>query len=265
MQTQDKDRTKPTTQDKQEVSVSTALDWPPGLLISKKENIGVSIADDLAVVLTKEAFEQLIGWAYSTAREISCLGSVSREGNRFIIEQFYLLKQSGSSASTELDQSALAELMEQLITEGKREEAQRIKCWAHSHPNMEPFWSKVDDSTCRLLVNDYLVSIVIGKNFAILCRIDIAAPIPVVFDNIPVVYQIPKDKLPIAKYAEEVRSAVSEKTFSFSKTENEETREQDRFVPTPYCGYCGNWHDEGECPLADPDQWPHIGEDDFMF
>jgi len=87
MQTQNKDKTKSKTEEKPEVIVNAIPNWPTGLIISKNENMGVSVAKDLAVVLTKNAFEQLFGWAYSTPREISCLGSVLREGNRFIIDQ----------------------------------------------------------------------------------------------------------------------------------------------------------------------------------
>lgn len=266
MQAQDKDKSKSKTEEKPKRIVNTIPDWPTGLIISKNENINVSIAEDLAVVLAKNAFEQLFGWAYSTSREISCLGSVYRDGNRFLIERFYLLKQSGSSVGTELNQLAVAELVEQLIRDGKREEAQSVKCWAHSHPNMDAFWSNVDDSTCRLLVSDYLISIVVGSNFAIRCRLDIAAPVPVVLDNIPVLYQIPKDKLSMDKYAEQVRSTFSEKVISFPGRDKEQTQEQDKFIPTSYCGYCGNWHAEGECPLGDVENWPQVLDDsDFMF
>lgn len=266
MQTQDKNKAKPQTEEKPKVTFNAIPNWPTGLIISKNESMGVSVAEDLSVVLTKNAFEQLFGWAYSTPREISCLGSVKREGNRFIIDRFYLLKQSGSSTGTELDQTSMAELVERLIAEGKREEAGRIKCWAHSHPNMDVFWSKVDDDTCRLLVNDYLISIVVSNNFTLRCRIDIATPVPVVLDNVPVLYQMPKDKLQMDKYAEEVRSTVSQKAFSFSGIGKDQNQEQDKLVPETYCGYCGNWHAEGECPLGAPENWPEVLDDsDFMF
>lgn len=269
MQTQDKDKTKEKKQSKTEATVNKIPDWPVGLSIPNSEKLSVSIAEDLAVVLTRNAFEQLFGWAYSTSKEISCLGSVHRDGSRFFIDKFYLLKQSGSSAGTELDQDAIAELMEQLITEGKTDEAQRIKCWAHSHPNMEAFWSKVDDSTCQLLVNDYLISIVVGSNFAIRCRVDIAAPLPLALDNVPILYEIAKEGLPMERYAEEVQNTVSEKAFVLTQTEKKQDTEQDtehiQYIPTSYCGYCGNWHGEGDCPLGDPENWPEIDDDDFMF
>jgi len=265
MQTQDKEKEKPQTKELPIITHNAAPDWPAGIVVSKKESIGVSISKDLAVILTDNAFEQLFGWAYSTPREISCLGSVSRDGNRFIIEKFYLLKQSGTSASTELDELAIASFLEQLIAEGRKEEASRIKCWAHSHPNMEAFWSKTDDETCRLLVNDYLISIVISNNFIVRCRIDITAPLPVVFDNIPVLYQIPQDKSVMDKYADEVRNAVQEMVISFPTKDNKQVQ-QNESVPASYCGYCGDWHPEGQCPLQLGEQWPvEYDEDDFMF
>lgn len=268
MQTQDRDITKEEKEQKSKTTINKVPDWPVGLSIPNSQKLSVSIAEDLAVVLTKNAFEQLFGWAYSTSKEISCLGSVHRNGNRFFIDKFYLLRQSGSSACTELDQDAIAELIEQLLAEGKADEAKRIKCWAHSHPNMEAFWSKVDDSTCQLLVNDYLISIVVGNNFAVCCRIDIAAPFPITLDSVPVLYEIPREGLPMEVYAAQVRNVVSERVFTFDKKDekqNEHDKKQAGYVPISYCGYCGYRHADGECPLADAESWPNIDNDDFMF
>lgn len=268
MQTQDKDKAKSVAQEKPKTTINKILDWPLGLFLPNSQKLSVSVAEDLTVIFTRNAFEQLFGWAYSTSKEISCLGSVHRDGNRFFIDKFYLLRQSGSSACTELDQDAIAELMEQLLAEGKADEAKRIKCWAHSHPNMEAFWSKVDDSTCQLLVNDYLISLVVGSNFATCCRIDIAVPLPITLDNVPVLYEIPKEDLPMEKYTEEVRNMVSERVFTFSKKDEKQNEEQGKehtgYVPILYCGYCGCRHAEGECPLGDVEDWPDI-DDDFMF
>ena len=268
MQTQDKDKTKSLTEEKHKTIMNKVPDWPVGLRIPTNEKLTVSVAEDLAVVLAKDAFQQLFGWTYSTSKEISCLGSVHCDGNRFFIDKFYLLRQSGCTAGTELDQEAIAELIEKLTAENKADEAQRIKCWAHSHPNMEVFWSKIDDSTCQLLVNNYLISIVVANNFAIRCRIDIAGPVPIVLDNVPVFYEISKESLPLQMYAEQVRNTVSERVFtSYEKDENQ--REQDdgqkRYVPTYCCDYCGYVHADGECPLADPESWRDVADEDFMF
>jgi len=92
------------------------------------------IPESLAVILSRQAFEQLFGYAYGTTTEISCLGTVKHEGERFRIERFYLVPQLGSLGHTELDQEAVAALVEELLAQGKAEEARSITCWAHSHP-----------------------------------------------------------------------------------------------------------------------------------
>ena len=133
---------------------------------------------------------------------------------------------------------------------------------------METFWSKVDDSTCQLLVNDYLISIVVGNNFAVCCRIDIATPFPITLDSVPVLYEIPREGLPMEVYAAQVRNVVSERVFTFGKKGEKQNEEQNKertgYVPILYCGYCGCRHAEGECPLGDVEDWPDI-DDDFMF
>ena len=69
--------------------------WPAGLPLPPSKDVTCSIPEDLTVVLSREAFEQLFGYAYSTTSEICCLGTVRQEGARFRIERFYLVPQSG--------------------------------------------------------------------------------------------------------------------------------------------------------------------------
>ena len=280
MQTQDKDNKiiekEPRKEDlvKQLPKVPT---WPTGLRFSKGERMEISVAKDLAVVLTHHAFEQLFGWAYSTNREISCLGSIRRDGNIFIVEQMHLLKQTCSSVSTEIDETAIASLLEKLIAEGKSQEAHSIKCWAHSHPGMGVFWSGTDRDTCRLLASDYLVSIVVSDSFAIQCRIDVAAPVPMAIDRVPVLYEMPQDKELAEKFAQEVKEAVSERFFFFDEPDDKKDKKPDKkpedrkpnedyeYVPALYCGYCGGFHGEGECLLDVEGSFAEALEEDEFF
>ena len=118
--------------------------------------------------------------------------------------------------------------------------------------------------TCRLLVSDYLVSIVVSDRFAIRCRIDIAAPVPLAIDQVPVLYEMPQDKDLADKYAQDVKEAVSERFFFFDELDDKKDKKPDQnaekpkhdyeYVPALYCGYCGGIHDEGECPLMDESQ-----------
>ena len=280
MQTHDKE--KPIEKESQKdlaKQVPITPKWPPGLQFSKTETLAVSVAKDLAVVLTHYAFEQLFGWAYATGREISCLGSVKCDGNTFVITEFYLLKQSGSATSTELDETAIAELIEKLLAEGKPGQAHAIKCWAHSHPGMGVFWSGTDSDTCRLLVSDYLVSLVVSDRFAIRCRIDITAPVPMSIDHVPVLYEMQQDKELTETYARQVKEAVSERFFFFEEFDDlkdkktgqeadaagKRPKDDYEYVPALYCGCCGSFHGDGECPLMDESRLAHMIDDDEFF
>lgn len=169
------------------------------------------------VVLTREAFNQLFGYACSTQLEICCLGSVKREGATFTVERFYLLEQAAGIASTELDEEALADFVSALLQEGRGEEASRIKCWAHSHPKMELFWSKTDDETCRTLLSDYLVSIVVGQSFNARCRIDIGGPVPITLDNVPLSLEFELDEGVLEQYRKEVDEKLVPRMFRWDR------------------------------------------------
>ena len=259
--------------DTKKPSRRSAPGWPKGLDFSDRKQIAVSIATDLAVMLSQKAFSQLFGWAYSTSREISCLGAIRRQGNLFMVEEFYLLKQSGSSAGTELDQDAIAKLMEELLAAGKQEHLGSIKCWAHSHPGMGVFWSGTDEETCNLLVNDYLVSIVISDGFTVKCRIDTTSPVPITLDNVPVLYDLPQDADMKGKLAEEVKAAVSERTFfefdepnqAAKQPTGEKPVEATGFGPMYYCELCGMHHGEFECPLDDRSVMHELFEDGYCY
>ena len=74
----------------------------------------------------------------------------------------------------------VGKLVEKLMSDGKQEEARSIRAWAHSHPGMKCFWSQTDDATCRRLVSDYLVSIVVSSGYEVRCRIDLGGIVPAI-------------------------------------------------------------------------------------
>lgn len=78
--------------------------WPTGLRLPPAKDVACFIPEDLTVILSHHAFEQLFAYAYSTTSGICCVGTVKREGERFRVERFYLVPQSGSAGHTELDQ-----------------------------------------------------------------------------------------------------------------------------------------------------------------
>ncbi len=186
------------------------LPEPPSVLpLYTEGELTCRLPEEPRVLLAEEAFNQLFGWACSTNLEICCLGGVRREGSIFTVDRFYLLEQASGSVSTELDDEALTNLISKLIQEGKRYDASKIKCWAHSHPRMELFWSKTDAETCRTLLSDYLVSIVVGQDFNARCRIDIGGPVPVTLDRVPVSLEFGLDKALLEKCRKELEEKLT--------------------------------------------------------
>jgi len=208
------------------------------------------IPEDLAVILSREAFEQLFGYAYSTSSEICCLGTVKQEGERFRIERLYLVPQSGSLGHTELDEEAVAALIEKLLAQGKGEEAHSLKCWAHSHPGMDVFWSKTDEDTCKRLATDYLVSLVVSENFTIRCRIDVGGAVPFTIDHVPVLVETLINPGALKQYAAEVKEKVTYEAVVLSAG-SKKTGKQAEVTLSEFCETCGSFHAEGKCPLGD--------------
>ena len=230
-----------------------------GVPLGPAKQIEVVLPKDLTVVLTQTAFSQLFGYAQATELEVSLLGIVEREGDIFSVSEFFLVPQRGAHSHTETDPAAIGELIERLMTEGRSDDAKNLRCWAHSHPGMDVFWSHTDDDNCTRLCSDWLVSIVVSDGFRVRCRLDVASPIPATFDWLPVYCESPVD----ATVAEQCRKEVAEKIkpmpfLGFGKRANH--KKEDKTMQTQdatdhqvelveYCDMCGGWHPDGECPM----------------
>jgi hypothetical protein len=193
----------------QKAEERAGFDWGVGLPLSGG-TVDCTLRCDVAVVLSRQAFGQLFSYAYLADGEMSCLGVVRREEpGVFVVEKFYLVEQASSAAHTEMEPEAVGRLVEGLLAEGKAEEARAIKCWAHSHPGMKCFWSGTDEKTCRHLVTDYLVSLVVAEGLELLCRLDVGGDLPFTVDGVPVYvdYDFPSGK-EMEAYAGEVQAKV---------------------------------------------------------
>jgi hypothetical protein len=240
-------------------SVLSHEPFPPGIPIQGEGQLTVTVPEGFKVILSREAFAQLFGYVYATHVEISCLGTVSREEKSFRINRFYLLKQTGSAAHTELVPEAVAELVEGLVSEGKDAEARSIRAWAHSHPGIGLFWSGTDETTCRTLVSDYLVSLVVGEAFSIRCRIDLAGPVPLTLDEVPVYHESMIDEDVLAACRDEVREKIASEPLLHALRGDcgEEQLPLSTGVES-FCERCWGWHDEERCPMQDLglEGWP---------
>jgi hypothetical protein len=227
----------------------------PGMSLSPKKQIEFSLPVTPVISITIQAFSQLFGYAYATDIEVSLLGIVDRGGSVFTVREFFLVEQSGHRSHTETDPVAIAELIEKLIADGRSDDARKLRCWAHSHPGMDVFWSPTDDTNCRRLVSDWLVSIVVSDGFKIRCRIDVAAPVAFTLDHVPVFCESPVDAVTAEQCKTEVKEKIKHVPFFGAGKPKRKKENSDMQTSEPgvelmeYCDLCGGWHVDGECPM----------------
>ncbi len=137
------------------------------------------------LLLAPAVSQRLAHWADIASGEFSCLGLADQTAAGFEISEVFLLKQSCSSAETELDQAAVAAMLAELDSAGI--DVGRVRAWIHSHADFNVFWSATDVRTIEALATgDWLASLVVNKAGARLARLDVTFPVRATFDEIPV-------------------------------------------------------------------------------
>ena len=124
----------------------------------------------------------------------------------FAIQEVYLpKKQTNSAAHTEIDDDCIAELVTDLLKEGKDTEHLRLH-W-HSHADMGTFHSGTDEDNYATLSNgDFLVSLVINKAHKFLGRVDYFKPLRVTLNNLSVHMQMEVSTAPSTIAEENIKA-----------------------------------------------------------
>lgn len=117
--------------------------------------------------------------------EISRLGEVEVQGDRFVVTDIFPLRQKGSPSETELDPEHLCEFLSRCLPQGKDPASLRV--WWHSHGEMDVHWSRTDQETIEEFPGEYLISIVGNKRGQFLCRLDIFVPPRQIIDGLALV------------------------------------------------------------------------------
>ena len=148
-------------------------------------------SQQLKVYIDARAKEKLGHYVALAKGEVSGLGLVTEmrddKGNLvgFMVDDLCLLRQVSGSASTELDDAAVAALLTELDGDGA--DIGRVRLWWHSHGDLGVFWSTTDEECAAGLANSrYFVSIVVNKKGDVKCRVDLYDPFRVVMDDVPV-------------------------------------------------------------------------------
>ncbi len=147
----------------------------------------MKVKQNLRVRIDADAMERIWHWTDLATGEFSCLGTVSDD---IIVGSVQLFDQICTSASTELDQDALAKF---LVTHPQPE---RVRAWIHSHGRLGVFWSQQDEACIDGLANEAcLISIVVNKKREFKARVDIWQPLRLTLDDLPLEIRLPDQNL----------------------------------------------------------------------
>ena len=136
------------------------------------------------VSIDAAALERIWHWTDLAMGEFSCLGLVTDE---VLAHDVRLFDQVCTSASTEMDQQALARFLV------AHEQPENVRLWCHSHGNLQTFWSQQDEQCIDGLANDtFLLSIVVNKKREMKCRLDIWRPVRITLDDLDVQVRVPR-------------------------------------------------------------------------
>lgn len=166
------------------------------------------------VVFKNSVWEKIFGWCRAADTEISGMGLVKKDGGVFTVYDIFLPKQECSSASTEMDQGSLADLM--IFLHKNKIPQDHMRCWMHTHYNFGVFWSQTDVDTIELLTGtakDWMMSIVVNQAGDYKCRIDVMKPFRFAIDDIEV--ELEQPKINVDKYKKDIEKMVSRPTYSY--------------------------------------------------
>lgn len=145
--------------------------------------------------------------------EIGGIGCVRLEGNTFVVDDMFIVRQRARSGDFELNDTALA-LRVNSIANTKPELLPELKMWWHSHNGFATFWSSTDDATFERLLNhdkkmDFILGIVGNKKGELLARVDVESNIGVIrFDNLHIKVKL-EDKVLESAIQSEIKEKVN--------------------------------------------------------
>jgi len=136
------------------------------------------------VYIMPRADAKIWHWVRMATGEVSGLGLVDVIDGQMVVSDVFLPKQECTSADTDLDQQAVAQLMMELDNEGV--DLGKLRFWWHSHADMEVFWSGTDTGTMQELSggDTFLLSMVVNKKHDRKLRVDMFNPFNMILDNL---------------------------------------------------------------------------------
>lgn len=144
----------------------------------------VAYQEGLEVQMQRHVRRKLHGWCKAARSEVSGVGLVRKEGNKFVIYDAFILPQRCSSGYTSIDDYTINKLKYDIMKRGGK--VSDLRFWWHTHYNFSTFWSGTDVGTARRLAGegDWFISTVINQKGDELTRLDLMSPVRIALDEI---------------------------------------------------------------------------------
>lgn len=141
------------------------------------------------VFIDLAAHQKLWAWTRMAKGEVSILGLVEETPGGPAITDLFLMRQTCTSATTDMDQADVARLLFDLGSAGIEGQ---LRAWIHSHASMDVFWSRTDEDCIEGLHGDpYTVSVVVNRKGDVRARVDVFQPVRFVIDELPLQLRVP--------------------------------------------------------------------------
>ena len=174
------------------------------------------------VWISIDALIKMEQYVKQSDKEIGWLGLVEKTDEEYVITDVDLMKQENSEVTTDINEKGLQEYAERLIKEGRSADLEKVRCWGHSHVEMNVYPSGQDNETFREYYENcnFFIRIIANKNGSF--KLDIAiTERELLFENVNWEILYPEEIANAAKEIEKLRVLI-EKFYKEKKETIEE-------------------------------------------
>ena len=224
----------------------------------------------IEIYIKHAAWRKIKMWVDIASGEVSGLGEVEVVDSKITVTEVYLLDQTSSGSSTEMDSGAVAKLIDDKIR--KDGDANNIKLWWHSHADMNVFWSATDDNAIEEFnnetdTNNWFLSIVVNKKGEVKCRIDTFHPVQFFLNDIPLKI-VDYTAAMYARAEKEVKRKVKKpKPYDYSKYKDKNKKKDKKKNKNKNKNKQQKWgpkYGDYNFPGADHSPYDYRREDDWI-
>lgn len=161
------------------------------------------------VWISIDALIKMEQYVKQSDKEIGWLGLVEKTDEEYVVTDVDLMKQENSEVTTDINEKGLQEYAERLIKEGRSADLEKVRCWGHSHVEMNVYPSGQDNETFREYYENcnFFIRIIANKNGSF--KLDIAiTEKELLFENVNWEILYPEEIANAAKEIERLRVLI---------------------------------------------------------